>query len=100
MGKRKLYYAVTNGRKIGVYTSFGLVQKQVMGFRGGTQRGYPTLDEALKDMQINGHNNPPIYDHNEQNIAEQRQTENVITSVSDSALSVDIYYDANLPDEY
>ena len=99
MGKRKLYYAVTNGRKIGVYTSFGLVQKQVMGFRGGTQRGYPTLDEALKDMQINGHNNPPIYDHNEQNIAEQRQTENVITSVSDSALSVDIYYDANLPDE-
>ena len=99
MGKRKMYYAVTNGRNIGVYTSFGLVQKQVMGFRGGTQRGYPTLEEALKDMQINGHNNPPIYDHNEENIADHRQTENVVTSVSDSALNVDVYYDANLPDE-
>ena len=42
----KKYYAVKNGRKTGVFTTWDECKRQVMGFKGAAYKGFETLEEA------------------------------------------------------
>ena len=45
MTKNK-YYVVTNGRQTGIFDSSGLATDQVVGYKGGTLKGFVTLEQA------------------------------------------------------
>lgn len=45
MTKNK-YYVVTNGRQTGIFNSSGLATDQVVGYKGGTLKGFVTLEQA------------------------------------------------------
>lgn len=45
MAKNK-YYAVKNGRQIGIFDNWADCKDQVYGFSGAIYKGFPTLDEA------------------------------------------------------
>ena len=47
MAKNK-YYAVKNGKKIGIFDNWADCSKQVHGFPGAIYKGFPTLAEAEK----------------------------------------------------
>ena len=86
--KRKNYYAVSTGRKIGIYTSYGNAFEQTHGYRGGVLKGYVTLQEAKQDMKVNGHNDPPVFNHKDVKIN---------PSSSDSELDMNVSYQPVLP---
>ena len=44
----KKFYAVKNGRKNGLYTSWDKCRQQVTGFSGAVYKGFDTEDEALR----------------------------------------------------
>ena len=44
----KKYYAVKNGRKNGVYTSWDKCRRQIIGFSGAVYKGFDTENEALE----------------------------------------------------
>ena len=104
--KSSKYYAVSTGRSTGIFTSWGNAQKQVIGYKGAVYRRYPTLDEALQDMQVNGHSDPPIFNHREVEIVNLTGAPNsnninvqVRPSQSDSELSFKVSYAPILPNE-
>lgn len=41
------YYAVKEGREPGIYDSWDLCQKQVLGYKGAIYKKFPTRDQAL-----------------------------------------------------
>jgi ribonuclease H-related protein len=43
---KKKFYAVKNGRKIGIFSTWAECQKQVQGFPGALFKGFVTLEEA------------------------------------------------------
>ena len=73
----KRFYAVSTGRTIGIYTSWGCAQRQVIHFHGGLAKRYSTLAEAKQDMRVNGYSDPPVFDHRDvtlpQNLVETAQ---------------------------
>ena len=89
MSKQR-YYAVSTGRQTGIYTSWNEVHRQVSGFKNATQRGYPTLKEALQDMKVNGYENPPIFRHRDVSIK---------STCSDTDLTATVTYADTLPEE-
>lgn len=53
----KKYYAVKNGRNIGIFLSWEECEKQVKGFKGANYKGFKTIEEAktyLKGKNIKG----------------------------------------------
>ncbi len=42
----KKFYAVKNGRKTGIFTTWAECQRQVTGFKGAAYKGFETLEEA------------------------------------------------------
>ncbi len=53
----KKYYAVKNGRNIGIFLSWEECEKQVKGFKGANYKGFKTIEEAktyLKEKNIKG----------------------------------------------
>lgn len=51
----KKYYAVKNGRNIGIFLSWEECEKQVKGFKGANYKGFKTIEEAktyLKEKNI------------------------------------------------
>ena len=91
MGKSKQkFYAVSNGRQIGIYTCWGQAEEQVHGYKGSVFKGYPTLREAIQDMRVNGYSDPPLFEH--RNI----QIEH---SHSDTDLSMPVHQVDQLPVE-
>lgn len=85
MSKPK-FYAISNGRKTGIYTSWNEAQKQVTGFKNANYKSYPSLTEALQAMKINGYDNPPIFRH-----------QDVPMSSSDTELRTTVLYSETLP---
>ena len=100
-GKRKgdRFYAVSTGRQIGIYTSYGKAAEQTIGFKGGIVRKYNTQREALQDMRLNGHSDPPIFKHQDIDIpscsSSNAEVTNQNTSASDTDLRLDVFYDGN-----
>ena len=86
--KRKNYYAVSTGRKIGIYTSYGNAFDQTHGYKGGVLKGYNTLQEAKQDMKVNGYDEPPIFNHKDVLLH---------SSQSDSDLCIKVSYQPTLP---
>ena len=82
MGKTKHFYAVSRGRKIGIYTCYSKAHEQTLGYRCGTLQGYNTLHEARQVMKDNGYHDPPIFDHRKQTVQ---------SSSSESDLEVTLY---------
>ena len=85
MGKIK-FYAVSTGRRTGIYTSWNEAEKQVTGYRHCSYKSYTTLQEALQDMRVNGHDDPPIFRHRD-----------VHVTSSDSNLTTNVTYVDTLP---
>ena len=57
MAKKKNYYAVKNGRKLGIYTTWADCQQEIIGFSGAVYKGFETLEEAqefMKNAGVNG----------------------------------------------
>ncbi len=57
MAKKKNYYAVKNGRKPGIYTTWADCQQEIIGFSGAVYKGFETLEEAqefMKNAGVNG----------------------------------------------
>ncbi len=50
MALKKKFYAVKNGRKIGIFSTWAECQKQVQGFPGALFKGFVTLEEAQTYM--------------------------------------------------
>ena len=51
----KKYYAVKNGRNIGIFLSWEECEKQVKGFKGANYKGFKTIEEAktyLKEKKM------------------------------------------------
>ena len=58
----KKYYAVRNGRKTGVFTSWDACRRQVAGFSGAVFKGFGTEDEALKFLETAAEPEAPAAD--------------------------------------
>ncbi len=56
MAKKKNYYAVKNGRKPGIYTTWADCQQEIIGFSGAVYKGFETLEEAQEFMKNAGAN--------------------------------------------
>ena len=56
MAKKKNYYAVKNGRKPGIYTTWADCQQEIIGFSGAVFKGFETLEEAQEYMKNAGAN--------------------------------------------
>lgn len=56
MTKKKNYYAVKNGRKPGIYTTWADCQQEIIGFSGAVYKGFETLEEAQEFMKNAGAN--------------------------------------------
>lgn len=56
MAKKKNYYAVKNGRKPGIYTTWADCQQEIIGFSGAVFKGFETLEEAQEFMKNSGAN--------------------------------------------
>lgn len=56
MAKKKNYYAVKNGRKPGIYTTWADCQEETAGFSGAVFKGFETLEEAQEYMKNAGAN--------------------------------------------
>lgn len=56
MAKKKNYYAVKNGRKPGIYTTWEDCQQEIIGFSGAVYKGFETLEEAQEFMKNAGAN--------------------------------------------
>ncbi len=56
MAKKKNYYAVKNGRKPGIYTTWADCQQEIIGFSGAVYKGFETLEEAQEFMKNAGGN--------------------------------------------
>lgn len=56
MAKKKNYYAVKNGRKPGIYTTWADCQQEIIGFSGAVYKGFETLEEAQEYMKNAGAN--------------------------------------------
>ena len=102
--KSSKFYAVSTGRSTGIFTSWGNAQEQVIGYQGAVYRRYPTLEEALQDMQVNGHYDPPVFNHREVEVVKHQGAQNtkninlqVRPSQSDSELSIKVSYAPVLP---
>lgn len=50
MALKKKFYAVKNGRKIGIFSTWAECQKQVQGFPGALFKGFVTAEEAQSYM--------------------------------------------------
>lgn len=53
MGKKKHYYAVRKGRKVGIFSSWNECQGYVLGFKDARFKGFQTREEA-EDYMKNG----------------------------------------------
>lgn len=53
-GRQKNFYAVTNGREIGVYTNWTHAGDSVIGFAKAKYKGYCTFSEAAAAMAYAG----------------------------------------------
>ena len=67
--KKKSFYTVTNGRKIGIFKTWDDTSKQVYQHSGGTQQGFVTLDEAIQHMS-NFFSEFPLYEEGGENIVQ------------------------------
>jgi ribonuclease HI len=56
VAKKKNYYAVKNGRKPGIYTTWADCQQEIIGFSGAVFKGFETLEEAQEYMKNAGAN--------------------------------------------
>jgi ribonuclease HI len=56
VAKKKNYYAVKNGRKPGIYTTWADCQQEIIGFSGAVYKGFETLEEAQEFMKNAGAN--------------------------------------------
>jgi ribonuclease HI len=56
VAKKKNYYAVKNGRKPGIYTTWADCQQKIIGFSGAVFKGFETLEEAQEYMKNAGAN--------------------------------------------
>jgi len=56
VAKKKNYYAVKNGRKPGIYTTWADCQQEIIGFSGAVYKGFETLEEAQEYMKNAGAN--------------------------------------------
>lgn len=52
----KKFYAVKNGRKTGIFTTWAECQRQVTGFKGASFKGFDTLEEAEAFAAAGGQN--------------------------------------------
>jgi hypothetical protein len=50
VGEQKLYYGVANGKKPGIYTSWGLCYKYTNKVSGILFKGFPDIDECIEFM--------------------------------------------------
>eukprot|EP00745_Piridium_sociabile_P001792 TRINITY_DN11087_c0_g1_i1.p1 TRINITY_DN11087_c0_g1~~TRINITY_DN11087_c0_g1_i1.p1 ORF type:complete len:744 (+),score=146.97 TRINITY_DN11087_c0_g1_i1:98-2329(+) len=55
------FYAVTNGRKIGICTTWNEASGSVIGFHGAANKSYDCLKKAKEAMMQSGIVNPPVY---------------------------------------
>ncbi len=51
MAKKKNFYAVRNGREIGIFTSWDECRKMVEGFTGAEYKGFMTKEDAVLYME-------------------------------------------------
>lgn len=86
--KKPLYYAVSNGRRIGIYSNWEKAEEQVIRFPGNVFKSYSTLDEARAAMRIKGYDDPPLFISG--NVTNQ--------SISDTNLTMDVLAVKELPD--
>ena len=100
--KRKTsFYAVSNGRQIGIYTSWERAEEQVYAFKRSVFKSYTTLAEAIQAMRLKGHEDPPIFDdtNDHSNNVSCTQPKVPYNSASDSDLRFDMFFDDNLNPE-
>ena len=96
--RKSLFYAVSNGRQIGIYTSWEKAEEQVYAFKRSVFKSYTTLKKAQQAMRLKGHENPPIFDDTTDNSDRVSSTEPNIPyySASDSDLRFDVFFDHQL----
>lgn len=57
----KKFYAVTKGRKIGIFTTWNEASGSVLGFHGAAHKGYSSLEQAREAMRQTGLQQPIIF---------------------------------------
>ena len=66
MSSKQKYYAVKNGRKVGIFLTYAECLEQVSGFKGAQFKSFLSMDEAKmylsgKDEQVNNFDIPTVY---------------------------------------
>ena len=101
--RKSLFYAVSNGRQIGIYTSWERAADQVYAFKHSVYKSYTTLAEALQAMRLKGYEDPPIFNDNIDGLLHTTtsRTEPIApyTSASDSDLRFNVLFDGNINSE-
>ncbi|KAL8562811.1 hypothetical protein ACOMHN_004503 [Nucella lapillus] len=55
------YYAVSNGRTVGIYDTWNATSKSVTGFPKAVFKGYDSMDKAKNAMRVTGITEPTIF---------------------------------------
>ncbi|KAL8619246.1 hypothetical protein ACOMHN_050027 [Nucella lapillus] len=66
------FYAVTKGRKTGIFTTWNEASDSVTGFHGAAHKSYGSLYKAKEAMKISGHSDPVVYgdEYKEETVSE------------------------------
>ncbi|KAL8559189.1 hypothetical protein ACOMHN_048436 [Nucella lapillus] len=66
------FYAVTKGRKTGMFTTWNEASDSVTGFHGAAHKSYGSLYKAKEAMKISGHSDPVVYgdEYKEETVSE------------------------------
>ncbi|KAL8565332.1 hypothetical protein ACOMHN_029027 [Nucella lapillus] len=79
-GKKEVqkYYAVSNGRKPGIYTTWNQASLEVTGYPGASHKAYESFSEAKMAMQQAGHATPEIFDGETQRADERENDKSLV----------------------
>ncbi|KAL8594622.1 hypothetical protein ACOMHN_011362 [Nucella lapillus] len=66
------FYAVTKGRKTGIFTTWNEASDSVTGFHGAAHKSYGSLYKAKEAIKISGHSDPVVYgdEYKEETVSE------------------------------
>ena len=69
MPQKQKYYAVRNGRKIGIFTTWDECKKQTSGYSGAEYKSFSSLREAQDYMRCGNSGNASLSQHNDSAVA-------------------------------
>ncbi len=94
------YYAVAEGRNIGIFQNWNKVKSSVHGFSGAKYKSFKTLNEAQKYLLITPPDtvNNPLYDNNVNTVNNDNINNNNINNNNNDKLVV--YTDGSCKDKY